>query len=40
MQMWLIGRDSYPHSPLQASFSTRSGHVAKIGSYSIVGIVM
>ena len=21
MQMWIIGRDSYPHSPLQASFS-------------------
>ena len=40
MQMWIIGRDSYPHSPLQASFSTRSGHVVKIGSHPIVGIVM
>ena len=25
--------DSYPHSPLQASFSSRSGHIVKIGSY-------
>ena len=40
MQMWIIGRDSYPDSPLQASFSTRPGHVVKIGTDSIVGIVM
>ena len=39
MQMWIIGRDSYPHSPLQASLSTRSGHIVKIASNSIVGIV-
>ena len=32
MKMWIIGRDSYPHSPLQASFSPRSGHIVKIGS--------
>ena len=40
MQMWIVGRDSYPRSPLQASFSPRSGHIVKIGSASIVGIVM
>ena len=40
MQMWIIGRDSYPRSPLRASFSPRSGHIVKIGSDSIVGIVM
>ena len=40
MQIWIIGRDSYPHSPLQASFSPRSGHIVEIGSDSIVGIVM
>ena len=39
MQMWIIGRDSYPHSPLQASFSPRSGHIVEICSNSIVGIV-
>ena len=39
MQMWIIGRDSYPHSPLQASFSPRSGNIVEIGSNSIVGIV-
>ena len=31
MHMWIIGRDSYPRSPLQASFSPRSGHIVKIG---------
>ena len=40
MQMWIIGRDSYTHSPLQASFSPRSGHIVNIASDSIVGIVM
>ena len=40
VQMWIIGRDSYPDSPLQASFSPRSGHIVKIGSDSIVSIVM
>ena len=40
MQMWIFGRDSYPHSPLHASFSPRSGHIDKIGSDAIVGIVM
>ena len=40
VQMWIIGRESYPRSPLQASFSPRSGHIVKIGSDSIVGIVM
>ena len=40
MQMWIIGRDSYPDSPLQASFSTRSGHIVKIGSGSMLGLVM
>ena len=40
MQMWIIGRDSYPDNPLQASLSTRSGHIVKIGSDSIVGLVM
>ena len=40
MHMWIIGRDSYPRSPLQASFPPRSGHIVKIGSDSIVGIVM
>ena len=39
MQMWIIGRDSYPHSPLQDSFPPRPGHNVKIGSDSIVGIV-
>ena len=40
MHMWIIGPDSYPHSPLQASFSSRSSHIVGIGSESIVGIVM
>ena len=40
VQMWIIGRDSYPRSPLQASFSPRSVHIVKIGLDSIVGIVM
>ena len=40
MQMWIIGRDSYPDSPLQASFSTRSAHIVKIGSDSMLGLVM
>ena len=40
MQMWINGRDSYPNSPLQASLSTRSGHIVKIGFDSIVVIVM
>ena len=40
MQMWIIGRDSYPHSTLQASFSTRSGNIVKIGPYLIVVIAM
>ena len=40
MQMWIIGPDSYLHSPLQASFSPRSSHIVEIGSESIVGIVM
>ena len=40
MQIWIIGRDTYPHSPLQARFSSRSGHIVKIGSDSIVGLVM
>ena len=40
MQMWIIGRESYPRSPLQASFSPRSGNIVKIGSDLIVGIAM
>ena len=40
VQIWIIGRYSYPHSPLQVSFSPRSGHIVEIGSDSIVGIVM
>ena len=40
MQMWIIGRDSYSHSPLQASFSPKSCHIVEIGSDLIVGIVM
>ena len=40
VQMWIIGQDSYPRSPLQASFSPRSGNIVKIGSGSIVSIVM
>ena len=36
MQMWIIGPDSYPHSPLQASFSSRSSNIVGIGSESIV----
>ena len=40
MQIWIIGRDAYPHSRHQASFSPRSCHIVKIGSDSIVGIVM
>ena len=39
MQMWIIGPDSYPHSPLKASFSPRSGHIVEIGYHSIVVIV-
>ena len=33
MQIWIIG-------PLQASFSSRSSLIVRIGSESIVGIVM
>ena len=33
MQMRIIGRDSYPHSPFQARSSTRSGHVVKINCW-------
>ena len=40
MQMWIIGPDSYPHSPLQDSFSPRSSNIVEIGCESIVGIVM
>ena len=40
MQMWIIGRDSYPRSHLQASLSPKSGHIVNIGSDSIVGTVM
>ena len=40
MQMCIIGRESYPRSPLQASFSPRSGNIVKIGSDLIVGIAM
>ena len=40
MQMWIIGRESYPRSPLPASFSPRSGNMVKIGSDLIVGIAM
>ena len=40
MQMWIIDRDSYPLRPIHASFSPRSGHIFKIASDSIVGIVM
>ena len=40
VQIWIIGPDSYPHSPLQASFTSRSSHIVGIGSESIVGIVM
>ena len=40
MPIWIIGPDSYPHSPLQASFSTRSSHIVEIGSETIAGIVM
>ena len=40
MQMWIIGTDSYPHSPLQASFSPISSHIVEIGSESIVAIIM
>ena len=40
MPMWIIGPDSYPHSPLQASFSSRSSNIVGIGSESIVRIVM
>ena len=31
MQMWIIGPDSYPHSPLQDSFSPRSSNIVEIG---------
>ena len=40
MHMWIIGQDSSPRSPLQASFSPRSGHIVKIGIDPIVGIAM
>ena len=40
MQMWIIGPDSNPHSPLQASFSPRSSHIVDIGPVLIVGIAM
>ena len=40
MHMWITGRDSYPRSPLQASFSPRSGNIVNIASESIVGIVI
>ena len=36
----LLADNSYPRSPLQASFSPRSDHIVKIGSDLIVGIVM
>ena len=39
VQIWINGRDSYSHSPHQASFSPKSCHVVEIGSDSIVGIV-
>ena len=39
MQIWIIGRDSYPRSTFQVSFSPRSGHTVEIGSHTIVGIV-
>ena len=39
VQMWIIGRDSYPRGPFQASFSPRSGHIVEIVSNTIVGIV-
>ena len=39
MQMWIIGRDSYPRSPFQASFSPRSGHIVEIVSHTIVVFV-
>ena len=40
VHMWINGRDSYPRSPLQASFSFRSGNIVKIGPELIVGIDM
>ena len=40
MQMWITGPDSYPHRPLQASFSSRSSHIVGIDSQSIAGIVI
>ena len=40
VQIWIIGPDSYSHSPLQASFSSRSSNIVEIGSESMVGIVM
>ena len=40
MQFGLLAVILTPHSPLQASFSPRSGHIVEIGSDSIVGIVM
>ena len=40
MPMWIIDRDSYLLSHIHASFSPRSGHIFKIASDSIVGIIM
>ena len=40
MQTWIIGPESYPHSPLQDSFPPSSSDIVGIGSESIVGIVM
>ena len=40
MEIWITGPDSYPHRPLQASFSSRSSHIVGIGSETIAGIVM
>ena len=33
MQIWILGRNAYPHSPLQGEFSPRSGHIVEIGSH-------
>ena len=39
VQIWIIGRDSYPHSPLQGEFFSKIRHIVEIGSHSIVVIV-
>ena len=43
MPIWIIGPDSYPHRPLQASFSSRSSHIVGIDSvncrYCYVGSI-